>query len=284
MNYILMNNSKMQKLNKQEILNKQKILNKIEKFNNMKKLEMFKLKNSTFKLKEKYNSIIPKNAFTCWHTKNLPPKMMENYNKMKEENPEFNHHLYDEEDCRKFISENFDKEVLDAYNSLIPCSYKSDLWRFCVLYKYGGIYFDIKYRTVNGFKLMALTEKEYFVKDTPTSFNGIYNALIVTLPGNKIMLNCINKIVSNVKNKYYGNNCLEPTGPVLLGSFFLQEEKDRSELYLEVCKIPKVIDTFYICYGNNIILGRYKGYYDEQKIYQKNPRYSDLWCERKIYQ
>ena len=85
---------------------------------------------------------------------------------------------------------------------------------------------------------MALTENEYFVKDTPTSFNGIYNALIVTL----------------------------------------------SELYLEVCKIPKVIDTFYICYGNNIILGRYKGYYDEQKIYQKNPRYSDLWCERKIYQ
>jgi mannosyltransferase OCH1-like enzyme len=262
---------------------KQKIINQVEKINNINKMNTFKLKNSGFKLKEKYNSIIPKNTFTCWHTKDLPPKMLENYNKMKEENPEFNHYLFDEDDCRKFISENFDETILNAYNSLIPCAYKSDLWRYCVLYKYGGIYFDIKYRTVNGFKLLALTEKEYFVRDAPTSFNGVYNALIVTLPRNEIMLNCINKIVSNVNNKYYGNNCLEPTGPVLLGSFFSQQQKNELELYLEVCKIPNVIDTFYICYGNNIILGRYKGYYDEQKIYKKTQRYCDLWERRNIY-
>jgi mannosyltransferase OCH1-like enzyme len=265
------------------IPNKKKI-QEVEKHQEFKKqLLSFKSKNKNFILKEEYNSVIPLKLFTCWHTKELPPLMSKNYQELVNSNPEFEHFLYDENDCINFIGENFSKEVLNAYNSLVPCSYKSDLWRFCVLYKYGGIYLDIKYRTVNNFKLIALTEKEYFTRDLKTSFNGTYTALIVTLPENKIMLKCINKIIENVKNKYYGSNCLEPTGPCLLGSFFSQKEKNNYELYLEVCKVPNIIDTFYICYNDNIILGKYKEYYEEQKKYQKKERYSDLWDKKQIY-
>ena len=120
-------------------------------------------------------------------------------------------------------------DILEAYNSLIPCSYKSDLWRFCVLYKNGGIYMDIKYKCVNNFKLIALTEKEYFVKDRP--INMTYTALIVVKPENPIMLKCINQIVDNVKHKYYGKNALEPTGPGLLGRYFTKPDFETMELY-----------------------------------------------------
>lgn len=111
--------------------------------------------------------MIPKNIFTTWHTKDLPYHMKENVEKIKRENPEFNVYVYDEEDCRKFLREHFDPKVLDAYDSLIPKSYKSDLWRFCILYIYGGIYIDIKLEPINGFRFKELLDKEYFVLDCP---------------------------------------------------------------------------------------------------------------------
>ena len=97
----------------------------------------------------KGTSVIPPHVYTCWHTKQLPPLMKQNVERMIRENPEMQIHLYDEADCRAFISVHFDPTVLYAYDSLVPCSYKSDLWRYCVLYIKGGVYVDIKYKTVN---------------------------------------------------------------------------------------------------------------------------------------
>ena len=99
------------------------------------------LKNShIFKLKENYNSVIPLHVYTCWHTKDLPPLMKQNYEKLISYNPKMKFHLYDENDCREFIKTNFKPDVLDAYDSLIPNAYKSDLWRYCILYKQSYIY------------------------------------------------------------------------------------------------------------------------------------------------
>jgi mannosyltransferase OCH1-like enzyme len=70
---------------------------------------------------------------------------------MVELNKEIEFHLYDENECKEFIKTHFNQYVLNAYESLFPCSYKSDLWRYCVLYVHGGIYMDIKYKCVTPF-------------------------------------------------------------------------------------------------------------------------------------
>jgi mannosyltransferase OCH1-like enzyme len=140
------------------------------------------------------NSTIPLNIFQTWKTKELPPKMQECVNNLKASNPEFTHYLYDNNDCYEFIKNNFDKDVLDAYDNLIPGAFKADLWRYCVLYKNGGVYLDIKYQPVNNFKLIDLTDKEYFVRDVTISGHGIYNAFMICKPGNKFLLKAINKI------------------------------------------------------------------------------------------
>lgn len=254
---------------------KEKIQKNNELINNYNQL------NKPFLLKSSYNSIIPLHLYTCWHTKDLPPLMRKNYDYLVESNPKITFHLYDEQDCRQFIQENFDSEVLNAYNSLIPCAYKSDLWRVCVLYINGGIYMDIKYRCANGFKFIDLTEKEYFVRDYNT--NNVYNALIVTLPKNEIMLKCINQIVENVKNKNYGSDCLDPTGPTLLGKFFTQENKNSFEMYHSFTSIEDKINEYYVVKEDRIILKIYKEYREEQKNNQKNKYYADLWEERNIY-
>jgi hypothetical protein len=252
---------------------------KIEKHNsNVKIFNAYNRLNFPFQLKSTYNVIIPLHLYTCWHTKDLPPLMRENYNFLVESNPEITCHLYDEEDCRTFIKDNFNPDVLEAYNSLIPCAYKADLWRYCVLYINGGYYMDIKFGCVNNFKFISLSEKEYFVRDRPE--NCVYNALIVTLPQNEIMKKCIYQIVENVKNKYYGNDPLYPTGPGLLGKYFTQEEKDSMEMYHD---LVESINKYYIVKGDRIILAFYEGYRDEQSKYQKNKRYGELWNERNIY-
>ena len=253
----------------------------IDKHNNtVKQINLYIEINVNFDIKENYTSIIPLNFYTCWHTKDLPPLMKQNYDQLVLQNPELNFHLYDEDDCRQIIQDNFDLDVLKAYNSLNPCSYKSDLWRFCVLYINGGIYMDIKYKCVNNFKLVALTEKEYFVRDRP--INNTYTALIVVKPQNPIMLKCINQIVSNVRNKYYGKSALEPTGPGLLGTCFSKEDFESMEIYFT----DTTTDHFkkeYMVFKNSIILTYYDEYRNEQKKHQKNKYYSELWNERKIY-
>ena len=231
-------------------------------------------------IKDHYNSIIPLNFYTCWHTKDLPPLMKKNYDNLVLQNPEFNCHLYDESECRNFIQHYFGLTVLEAYNSLIPCAYKSDLWRICVLYINGGIYMDIKYQCVNNFKLIALTEKEYFVRDRHP--NMVYNALIVTKPLNPIMLKCINQIVINVKKKYYGSTSLAPTGPELLGTFFSKKDFELIEIYFTDTKTDNFLQE-YMVYKNTIVLKFYDEYRNEQKIYQKNKYYGKLWNEHKIY-
>jgi mannosyltransferase OCH1-like enzyme len=235
--------------------------------------------------KWEFNSIIPLNVYTCWHTKNLPPLMKANFEKLKSDNPRLTFHLYDENDCREFIKINFKEDVLNSYDSLIPCSYKSDLWRYCVLFINGGIYLDIKFECFNNFKLITLTESEHFVRDRDPP-GGTLTGLIVSKPGNVILFNCIRQIVDNVKNKFYGENSLYPTGPCLLGKYFTKNEKKQMELFFDNAYAYGK-DNYYIGYKNNIcdiiILKMYDEYRNEQKIYQKNPYYADLWAKKKIY-
>jgi mannosyltransferase OCH1-like enzyme len=243
---------------------------------------IYKNLNKPFELKENYNSVIPLNLYTCWHTKDLPTLLKSTNEILIKENPEFNHYLYDENDCREFIQQHFDQEVVDAYNSLIPCSYKSDLWRFCILYINGGIYYDIKFRCLNGFKLIALTENEMFVRDRPEKC--VLTGLIVSKPGNTILKKCIYQIVVNVQRRFYGKNPLFPTGPGLLGLFISEEEREALIAYFGNTKFNDNLEVFYIVYNNQIILQyNHNNYRNEQSQHQKNIHYHDLWHNNNIY-
>lgn len=265
----LLNQQKQQQQEKQQ--QQQKIFEEEQIYNKI---------NINFVLKDSYNSIIPLNLYTCWHTNELPPLMSENYNLIIKNNPEFNHYIYDENMCRSFLIENFDNSIIESYDKLIPCSFKSDLWRFCVLYINGGIYIDIKYQCTNNFKLIALTEEEYFIRDHDT--NNVYTALIICKPKNKIMLKSIRQIVKNVKTNFYGSSCLDPTGPGLLGKFFTKEEKHNLKLY-HTYTVSSKINEYYIVYNGVIILRFYDKYREEQSKNQKKKHYSILWGEKAIY-
>lgn len=239
--------------------------------------QRFQERNKPFLLKPQYKSVIPLNLFVTWHTKQLPQYMSENYQHLQKCNPEFNHCLYDDAECREFIQANFDKSVVAAFDKLIPGAYKADLWRCCILYIKGGIYLDIKFKCMNNFKFIALTEKEYLVRDRWDC--GIYNALMVCHAGNPILFNAIQQIVRNTQTNFYGLNALCPTGPYLFKQFVSKQTIDNLELYFDDLNRKFV----FIVFGDTIILTHYPEYRLEQQCFQKTLTYTELWLKRKIY-
>lgn len=51
--------------------------------------------------------------------------------------------FYTDKDIENFLSTHFPPEVRQAYDALLPGSFKADLFRYCVLLIYGGVYADI---------------------------------------------------------------------------------------------------------------------------------------------
>jgi len=241
--------------------------------------------------KTHYSPIIPLTIYQTWYTKDLPPSMQKNVYKLKTQNPEFSYQLYDDNDCREFIRINFSPDVLHAYDMLIPGAYKADLWRYCVLYKNGGMYIDIKLSCINGFKLIELCEAEHYVLDReiPSIFNTqtpIYNAFMVCKKNNPFLLEAIHKVVRNVKNKYYGFNALYPTGPGMLSETIHETKMKGINPIMNIDMHHYYNSTFLVYRERFIISLAYPGYRNDQielykKINKKN--YTYHWIEGNIY-
>ena len=243
--------------------------------------------------------------------------MKECVEKIKRANPEFKHHLFDNTERRNFIEQNFEPKVLEAYDALIPGAYRADLWRYCVLYKLGGIYLDIKFEPIGDFKFIELCDKEYWVVDRPYALSdataehnlylvnhpryleyvspkistvywknkkiGVYNALIICKPKNKLLKQCIDQVVQNVQRHFYGHNCLYPTGPGMISELMSEKQYKsfirNAELFNSLC-------------GNKIyskqkpILKHYAEYRNEQKQCASDrllTHYPDCWLNKKVY-
>jgi mannosyltransferase OCH1-like enzyme len=51
--------------------------------------------------------------------------------------------FYTDDDAARFLTEYFPPEVREAYDMLVPGAYKADLFRYCVLFIFGGVYSDV---------------------------------------------------------------------------------------------------------------------------------------------
>ena len=73
-------------------------------------------------------------------TKNIPAYVWNQYQKYARG---FTIEFFDDIQCFKSI-QSFGKKVVDCYQSLSDGAHRCDLWRYCMLYRTGGVYLDIK--------------------------------------------------------------------------------------------------------------------------------------------
>jgi mannosyltransferase OCH1-like enzyme len=55
----------------------------------------------------------------------------------------WDYRFYDDGTAAEFISQHFPPQVREAYDALLPGAFKADLFRYCVLLIYGGVYADM---------------------------------------------------------------------------------------------------------------------------------------------
>jgi inositol phosphorylceramide mannosyltransferase catalytic subunit len=182
---------------------------------------------------------IPNVVYQTWRTKQLPLAVEEIRNEMKLLNPEYDFILYDDDDMKLFIETNFHQEIFDAYCQLGVGAAKADFWRYCILYKHGGIYLDIDSQIVK--PLSDLIEDTDQCIITRESNPGIFNNwILIFAPNHPILWKCIQNCVYNIQHKTSQDIC-RLTGPI--GPFtdainatmqrFMPSEKHGINLYFE---------------------------------------------------
>ena len=55
----------------------------------------------------------------------------------------YDYRFYLDSDIEAFLTTHFPPQVKEAYDALIPGAFKADLFRYCVLFIYGGVYADV---------------------------------------------------------------------------------------------------------------------------------------------
>lgn len=148
----------------------------------------------------------------------LPEYIQTQVDKVKQLYSDYEYILWDNTSIREFIISNFSQEILSVYDDLKPYAFKSDLARYCILYKLGGYYFDI-----------SISPEIKFEPKKSTMFVGIKNAIetnnldiiennVLFFPSSNdpFLKNAIDRILNNVKWLNYGEHPLDITGPTML--------------------------------------------------------------------
>lgn len=119
--------------------------------------------------------------------------------------------FYDDNDCDIFIKNNFEEKIYNAYKSIndVYGAMKADFFRYCVLYKIGGIYLDIKSK-INYPLFKIINKDDICLLDIPRNDlepwrinSPTYEQwLLIFAPNHPYLLEMINTIVNYIEIKY----------------------------------------------------------------------------------
>ena len=168
--------------------------------------------------------------------KAIPVSAQECINTIEENKNAHDHYVWNSPKLEEVIGRNLPPQVLKAYRKVRPYAYKADLARYCVLYLYGGWYFDA-YVTIRDPVPYANGVHHVIFRDAPNPGNpswDVQNAVIYAQQGSAVLASAIARAVENIQREYYGINSLCPTGPNLFGQVlasFGPTEKNITGVY-----------------------------------------------------
>jgi mannosyltransferase OCH1-like enzyme len=204
--------------------------------------------------------------------------------------PNGNHTIYDKNSLRQFISDNYDADVLGAYDALRPYSYKADLGRFCLLNKLGGWYFDIAVRVVNpvevGDRIQFLAFRD--IQRFSYTTWACATTVLYSKPDNIALATAIEMIVNNCQEKYYGITPLCPTGPTLLGAALAANGGNPNFVYGDYLELTPTHEqknrAFVLPDGTIMAWSKPSGGGDLTGVGAKGVNnYNELWASRQVY-
>lgn len=220
----------------------------------------------------------------------LSPFLQYATNTVKAAFPTANHTIYTKDSLRQFIADNYDTDVLWAYDCLQPYSYKADLGRFCLLNKLGGWYFDIAVRMEypveigDRIKFLAFRDIQRF---SFTSW-ACATTVLYSQMDNPALVTAIQLIVKNCHEQYYGITPLCPTGPTLLGQALAINGPNADFIYgdfLELTPLHEQKNKAFVLPDGTIMAWHKPSNGGDLSGLgaQGVNNYNDLWQRREVY-
>jgi mannosyltransferase OCH1-like enzyme len=203
---------------------------------------------------------------------------------------------FDDDAAKRWIAEHFPENVQD-FEVLVPGAFKADLWRLLVLFKHGGLYADAGTSPKAPIWPLFGEASLVFCRDMKHqgATKDIWQGVIAATAGHPVIGAMISHVVSNIRKRHYGSNCLSVTGPkavsVAAKDAFMRThshlvagtnewvEGDHGDVVIWSFS-PGAIHTANRQHIINTKVPRYNN------IMYKNrgvPRYGELWHKRAIY-
>ena len=247
--------------------------------------------------------LIPKVVYRTSHLDVLPDKISELYAKTQVENPGWKVEYFSFAKARTFIEANFEPRVLKALDTLVPLAYKADLIRLCLVYHYGGVYSDFSQVFLTKLDDLVADHDDLVLSlDAPGTWLILFqpprlaNSFFGASPKHAYIKACIDRIVRNVTQRFYGLDCMHPTGPSMMMDV-LQEfvrNKPDFDYRLSIGMVSEMIEGFrhgQMFYTlkhprTKVIQHKLAEHYKAlgTKAFLAGPdHYSTLWLNRKIY-
>ena len=155
--------------------------------------------------------LIPKVIYQTWKTKDIPEGIQKKQQEMMQINPGYSLEIFDDADIDAFIKDNFDEETYSAYTELNVGAGKADFWRYCILYKRGGIYLDMDSTIIKPLDDIIGANDSCVI--TRENNKGYFNQwILIFQQGHPVLKEAIRECVENIKNKS-STDLISLTGP-----------------------------------------------------------------------
>lgn len=239
---------------------------------NLKNEDMFNKKDTAYDIElsqDEHDDLIPKILYMCCKDKNIIPNyVIDNWARL---NPEYKICIYDDSECIDFLKKNFDNRYVDIFNFIKDGPIKSDFWRVCILYAYGGVYSDIDIEPIS--RLNTILHKKISFLTVKRNMDYMFNPhFIASVKNNIILKEIIDKYIfyyeNNFTYKYWKWSILNISQPIInkyIGYNIQEGVYKYNDVY---CKIITENISF-----KNLLLNRYKAYNSYNNTVLFNTRY-----------
>jgi len=160
--------------------------------------------------------MIPKIIHQTWKTKDIPDEWKDAVESCKSINKDFKHILWTHKTMDEFVKK-FYPDFHKIYKSYKYDIQRCDVFRYLVLYKYGGVYLDMD--IICNYKLNKLLKYNIVFANSSNVKTSFTNSFYMVIPNHPFFKFCIDHLQENIHNyEYFGKHLhvMYSTGPLFL--------------------------------------------------------------------
>jgi hypothetical protein len=180
---------------------------------------------------------IPRIIHFTSKTRCVTIEFMENINRWREKMPSHSIYFHDDETVERLTSNPISQMIFPSLNETLKCvtngSTRSDLWRYLILYLYGGIYSDIDNSPSEKFNENTISSQDDFF--TVLESLGIFaQYFIASSPGHPLMKLSLDAAMQRLRAtpNVMNNNPAPNTGPGALKTAFVYFMNNKTDGYV----------------------------------------------------